>query len=84
MTCRSLPMTLEQKSFLECIRWSDAAKDYGILVVDIDFNSFSMNVMGEHDVVSTFSDQVRQLFFNARTRLAQEEMYYGRSADTSD
>lgn len=77
-------MTLEQKSFLECIRWSDASKDYGILVVDIDFNAFSMNVMGEHDDASNFSDQVRKLFFNARSRLAQEGMFYGRSADTSD
>lgn len=74
-------MTVEQKAFLECIRWSDISKDFGVLVVDIDFNSFSMNVMGEPPDTRDFSDQVRKLFFTARTKLACEEMNYGRSAN---
>lgn len=74
-------MTVEQKAFLECIRWSDISKDYGILVVDIDFNSFSMNVMGEPSGTHDFSDQVRKLFFTARTKLAGEEINYGRSSE---
>jgi hypothetical protein len=81
MTCRSLPMRIEQKAFLECIRWSDVSKDYGILVVDIDFNSFSMNVMGDQSDTSDFSDQVRKLFFTARTKLTNEEANYGRSTE---
>jgi hypothetical protein len=81
MSCHSLPMTVEQKAFLECIHWSDIFKDYGILVVDIDFNSFSMNVLGEPSSTNDFSDQVRKLFFTARNKLAHEEINYGRSTD---
>jgi hypothetical protein len=73
-------MTTEQKAFLECIRWADISKEYGVLVIDIDFDSFSMNVLGDQSSTNEFSQQVRKLFFNARTKLSQEDPYYGRSA----
>jgi hypothetical protein len=73
MTCQLRPLTIPQRAFLECIRWSDAVYHEGILVVDIDFDAFSMNVMGEADHVNEFSSRVRKVFYEARDKISKLE-----------
>ena len=73
-----MPLTVQQRAFLECIRWADATYNEGILVVEIDFDSFAINVMGESDHVQEFSSRVRKIFYTAREKISTYETdHYG-------
>ena len=78
MSCTVWPMTIQQRAFLESIRWADAVCGGNTLVVDIDFDHFAVMVLGADVDVRTYTDKVRYLFHQCAERIESKETeHYG-------
>jgi hypothetical protein len=73
MRVQTWPMDLRERAFYEATKWVDAVYGGNILIVDIDFKTFSLSVNGEDSDAADFADKVRHVFFSACTKLTNEE-----------
>lgn len=78
MCCTVWPMTIQQRAFLESIRWADSVYGGNTLVVDIDFDHFAVSVLGADADVMRYTNKVRSLFHQCAEQIERKETeHYG-------